>query len=120
MRGGRVRRCPDKSSLPRMHNPAAEFHHASVIGVPDPGDRAGIPCWRPFHTVGCAAGRSHRVHVLPLGGGQSLVISASRMTGASLPPNVEENTVMPAKLYSGGASFISLCIVPVRFVASRM
>ena len=22
---------------------------------------------------------------------------------------------MPAKLYSGGASFISLCIVPVRF-----
>ena len=67
-----------------------------------------------------AAGRSHRVHVLPLGGGQSSVISASRMTAASLPPNVEENTVMPAKLYSGGASFISLCIVPVRFVASRM
>ena len=55
-----------------------------------------------------------------LGGGQSSVISASRMTAASLPPNVEENTVMPAKLYSGGASFISLCIVPVRFVASRM
>ena len=58
--------------------------------------------------------------VLPLVGGHSSVISASRMTAASLPPNVEENTVMPAKLYSGGASFISLCIVPVRFVASRM
>ena len=67
-----------------------------------------------------AAGRSPCMHVLPLGGGQSSVISASRMTAASLPPNVEENTVMPANLYSGGASFISLCIVPVRFVASKM
>ncbi len=67
-----------------------------------------------------AAGRSHRVHVLPLGGGQSSVISASRMTAPGLPPNVEENTVMPAKVYLGGASFISLCIVPVWFVASRM
>lgn len=52
-------------------------------------------------------------------GGQSSEISASRMTAASLPPNVERNTVMPAKSYSGGASFISRCIVPVRFVASR-
>ena len=73
-----------------------------------------------FVAIGINAGRSHRVHVLSLGGGQSAVISASRMTAASLPPNVEENTVMPAKLYSRGASFISLCIVPVRFVASRM
>ena len=51
---------------------------------------------------------------------QSSVISASRMTAASLPPNLVSNTVMPAKLYSGGASFISRCMVPVRFVASRM
>ena len=49
---------------------------------------------------------------------QSSAISASRMTAASRPPNVEENTVMPAKSYSGGASFISSCIVPVRLVAS--
>ena len=48
------------------------------------------------------------------------MISALRMAAATLPPNVDENTVMPAKLYSGGASFISRCIVPVRFVASRM
>ena len=32
--------------------------------------------------------------VLPPAGGQSSVISASRITAASLPPNVEENTVM--------------------------
>ena len=51
---------------------------------------------------------------------QSSVISASRMTAASFPPNLVSNTVMPAKLYSGGASFISRCMVPVRFVASRM
>ena len=61
-----------------------------------------------------AGSEGHRVRVLPLAGGQSSVISASRITAASLPPNVEENTVMPAKLYSGGASFISRCIVPVR------
>ena len=58
--------------------------------------------------------------VLSPGGGQSFAISASKMTAASLPPNVEENTVMPAKLYSSGVSFISRCIVPVRFVASKM
>ena len=51
---------------------------------------------------------------------QSSVISASRMTAASLPPNLVSNTVMPTKLYSGGAAFISVCMVPVRFVASRM
>ena len=62
----------------------------------------------------------NQAHVLLPRGVQSSVISASRITAASLPPNVEENTVMPAKLYSGGASFISRCIVPVRFVASRM
>ena len=44
---------------------------------------------------------------MPQGHGQSSVISASRMTAASLPPSVEEKTVMSAKLYSGGASFIS-------------
>ena len=45
------------------------------------------PCGRgagPAHRAGCvggsAAGRSHRVHVPPLGSGQSPVISASRMT----------------------------------------
>ena len=63
-----------------------------------------------------AAGRSPGVHVLPLRGGQSWVISASRMAAASLPPNVEENTVMLAQLYSGGASFSSSCMVPVRLV----
>ena len=47
----------------------------------------------------------------PLRGGQSSTITASRMTAAALPPNLEENTVMPAKLYSSGASFISRCIV---------
>ena len=52
-------------------------------------------------------------------GGQS-TISASRMTAASRPPNVDENTVMPTKLNSGGASLSSSCMVPVRLVASRM
>ena len=47
------------------------------------------------------------------------VISVSRMTAASLPPNRVENTVMPANLYSGGASLSSRCMVPVRLVASR-
>ena len=51
---------------------------------------------------------------------QSSVISVSRMTAASLPPNRVENTVMSTTLYSGGASFSSRCIVPVRLVASRM
>ena len=66
-----------------------------------------------------AARRPDQVHVVLLGGGQASVISASRMTAASLPPNVEEDTVMPAKLYSGGASFISRCMVPVRFVGEE-
>ena len=61
-----------------------------------------------------------RAPALQLDVRQSSATSVSRMTAASLPPNRVENTVMPAKLYSGGASFISLCMVPVRFVASRM
>ena len=61
-----------------------------------------------------------RARPVQTGWRQSSVISASRMTAASLPPNLVENTVMPTKLYSGGASFISLCMVPVRFVASRV
>ena len=52
--------------------------------------------------------------------GHSSLTSAWRITAASLPPNLDLNTVIPANSYSGGASFISFCIVPVRLVASNM
>ena len=51
---------------------------------------------------------------------ETLITTAEHIEAVLRPPHVEENTVMLANLYSGDASFISRCIVPVRFVASRM
>lgn len=92
------------------------------LGVAAP--RRG-PASPPFRTSPRAAPtrverRNACARVPPLGVVVQLpVISVSRMTAASLPPNRVENTVMPANLYSGGASLSSRCMVPVRLVASR-
>ena len=80
------------------------MEHVEVIDIDEKSilyDR-----WKPFTPT-------H--HLKPIMDFKDSWIAKWPRQAVCLPPNVDENTVMPTNAYSGGAWFISRCMVPVRF-----